>query len=45
LSSGNQSEVLSYDVELAEPGPVTIRLKATNSQSPMLSWAAAAARD
>jgi hypothetical protein len=42
LNSGNPSEVLSYDVELAEPGPVTIRLKATNTQSPMLSWAAAA---
>lgn len=43
LDSGNPSEVLSYDVELAEPGPVTIRLRATNSQSPMLSWAAAVA--
>lgn len=44
LNSGNPSEVLSYDVELAEPGPVTIRLKATNNQSPMLSWAAAVTR-
>ncbi|WP_253871130.1 Ig-like domain-containing protein [Promicromonospora umidemergens] len=44
LDSGNPSEVLSHDVELAEPGPVTIRLRATNNQSPMLSWAAAVAR-
>ncbi|MEU4365125.1 Ig-like domain-containing protein [Promicromonospora sp. NPDC023987] len=44
LDSGNPSEVLSHDVELAEPGPVTIRLRATNTQSPMLSWAAAVAR-
>ncbi|PRZ08687.1 chitodextrinase [Isoptericola sp. CG 20/1183] len=41
LDAGNPSEVLSYDVELAEPGPVTITLRATNNQSPMLSWAAA----
>ncbi|MFD2024001.1 Ig-like domain-containing protein [Promicromonospora aerolata] len=43
LDSGNPGEVLSHDVDLAEPGPVTIRLRATNSQSPMLSWAAAVA--
>ncbi|WP_402464004.1 carbohydrate-binding protein [Isoptericola aurantiacus] len=44
LDNGNPGEVLSYDVELAADGPVTIRLRATNSQSPMLSWAAAVDR-
>lgn len=43
LDAGNPSEVLGYDVDLDEPGPVTIRLRATNNQSPMLSWAAAVA--
>ncbi|WP_278235978.1 Ig-like domain-containing protein [Isoptericola sp. AK164] len=40
LDTGNPTELLSHDVELAEDGPVTIRLRATNNQSPMLSWAA-----
>jgi len=44
LDTANPSEVLSVDVELAEAGPVTIRLRATNNQSPMLSWAAAVSR-
>jgi hypothetical protein len=45
LDSANPGEVLSHDVELAEPGPVTIRLRATNNQSPMLSWVAAVAHE
>ncbi|WP_166844448.1 Ig-like domain-containing protein [Isoptericola sp. BMS4] len=45
LDRGSPSEVLSSDVDLAAAGPVTITLRATNSQSPMLSWAAAVAHD
>lgn len=45
LDPATPGEVLSYDVDLAEAGPVTVRLRATTSQSPMLSWAAAVAHD
>ncbi|WJK39622.1 carbohydrate-binding protein [Solwaraspora sp. WMMA2056] len=41
LDSATPSRVLSYDIDLAADGPVTIRLRATTNQSPMLSWAAA----
>ncbi|MFV2096056.1 carbohydrate-binding protein [Micromonospora sp. LOL_014] len=41
LDTATPSRVLSYDIDLAAAGPVTIRLRATNNQSPMLSWAAA----
>ncbi|GAA1869949.1 Ig-like domain-containing protein [Myceligenerans crystallogenes] len=45
LDAANPGEVLSYDVDLAQDGPVTIRLRGTNGRSPVLSWAAAVARD
>jgi len=41
LDTATPTRVLSYDIDLAADGPVTIRLRATNNQSPMLSWAAA----
>jgi chitodextrinase len=41
LDEATPARVLSYDIDLAADGPVTIRLRATNNQSPMLSWAAA----
>lgn len=41
LNTANPSQVLSYDVELAAEGTVTLSLTATNAQSPMLSWFAA----
>jgi uncharacterized repeat protein (TIGR02543 family) len=43
LNTSTPSRILSYDIDLAKPGTVTIRLVATNAQSPMLSWAAAVA--
>lgn len=43
LNSSTLSRTLSYDIDLAQAGTVTIRLQATNAQSPMLSWAAAVA--
>ena len=41
LNASTPRRVLSYDITLEHDGPVTLTLKATNSQSPMLSWAAA----
>lgn len=41
LDTATPYRVLSYTIDLAADGPVTIRLRATNNQSPMLSWAAA----
>lgn len=41
LDTSTPGRVLSYDLTLADPGTVRIRLQATNAQSPMLSWAAA----
>lgn len=41
LNSASPSQVLSYDIELAAAGAVTLSLTATNAQSPMLSWVAA----
>jgi hypothetical protein len=41
LDAANPSQVLSYDIELAAEGTVTLSLTATNAQSPMLSWVAA----
>ncbi len=41
LNTANPSQVLSYDIELAAEGAVTLSLTATNAQSPMLSWVAA----
>jgi hypothetical protein len=41
LDAANPSQVLSYDIELAAEGAVTLSLTATNAQSPMLSWVAA----
>jgi hypothetical protein len=41
LNSASPSQVLSYDIELAAEGAVTLSLTATNAQSPMLSWVAA----
>lgn len=38
LNNSTPSKVLSYDIELAEAGTVTLTLTATNAQSPMLSW-------
>jgi uncharacterized repeat protein (TIGR02543 family) len=43
LSTSTPSRTLSYDIDLAQAGTVTIRLQATNAQSPMLSWAAVVA--
>ncbi|RLK52764.1 carbohydrate-binding protein [Microbacterium telephonicum] len=43
LDAGTPGRVLSYDVELAAEGPVSIALVAKNAQSPMLSWAAVTA--
>ena len=40
LDSGHPSKVMGYTLDLAQPGPVTLRLRAVNGQSPMLSWAA-----
>ncbi|BDZ42010.1 hypothetical protein GCM10025865_13090 [Paraoerskovia sediminicola] len=45
LDTATPSRVLSYDVELAEDGPLTIALEATNTQSPMLSWVGVVAAD
>jgi hypothetical protein len=42
LNSATRSRVLSYEVELAADGPVRLSLRATNVQSPMLSWFGAA---
>lgn len=41
LNTATPGRTLSYDLTLANPGTVRIRLQATNAQSPMLSWAAA----
>ena len=41
LDTATPARVLSYDIDLASRGTVTIRLQATNNQSPMLSWTAA----
>src|SRR5699024_10650748 len=38
LDSDTPSALLSYPVTLAEDGPVTITLRNTSDQSPMLSW-------
>ncbi|UFU06350.1 bacterial Ig-like domain-containing protein [Ruania halotolerans] len=38
LDSGSPSALLAYDVELEADGPVTLTLRNTSSQSPMLSW-------
>ncbi|TPX02170.1 hypothetical protein FJ656_23785, partial [Schumannella luteola] len=43
LDGGTPGRVLAYDIDLAADGPVTLILRATNAQSPMLSWAAAVA--
>lgn len=43
LDASTPSKVLSYEIELAEAGAVTIALTSTNNQSPMLSWVAASA--
>lgn len=43
LNTATPGRTLSYDITLAQPGTVTLRLRATNAQSPMLSWAAAVA--
>jgi uncharacterized repeat protein (TIGR02543 family) len=43
LNTATPGRTLSYDITLAAPGTVTLRLRATNAQSPMLSWAAAVA--
>ena len=41
LDTTTVSRLLSYDLTLAQAGTVTLRLVATNAQSPLLSWAAA----
>ncbi|HWR86362.1 MAG TPA: InlB B-repeat-containing protein, partial [Rhodoglobus sp.] len=41
LNTATPGRTLSYDIDLAADGPVTIELRATNNQSPMLSWVAA----
>ena len=41
LDTATPARVLSYDIDIASRGTVTIRLQATNNQSPMLSWTAA----
>jgi chitodextrinase len=38
LDARTPSRLLSYDLTVAEAGPVTLRLRATDAQSPMLSW-------
>lgn len=41
LDTANAGKVLSYDITLKDDGPVTLTLRGTNNQSPMLSWVAA----
>ena len=41
LDTSSAGRVLSYDVDHAQAGPVTLTLTATNAQSPMLSWVGA----
>ncbi|HMR49423.1 MAG TPA: Ig-like domain-containing protein [Arachnia sp.] len=43
LNTATPATVLSYDIVLAQPGPVTLSLTGTNGQSPLLSWVAAVA--
>src|SRR5699024_8834532 len=38
LDQSSPSALLSYDLQLAEDGPVTLTLVNTSDQSPMLSW-------
>jgi chitodextrinase len=38
LNAATPSRLLRFDLTLEEAGPVTLRLRATNAQSPMLSW-------
>ncbi|HMR48667.1 MAG TPA: Ig-like domain-containing protein [Arachnia sp.] len=45
LNTATPSRVLSYDIELAEPGTVTLTLTSTNAQSPMLSWVGVSTAD
>ncbi|RMB61591.1 Ig-like domain-containing protein [Tessaracoccus antarcticus] len=45
LGASHPTEVISGDITLAKDGRVTFILKATNGQSPLLSWAAAVRHD